>query len=187
MLFTEQQLRDMIPMAQEKNIYKFYEPLQAAMKEFHIDTPARMAAFIAQIAHESGSLYYVEELSDGSAYEYRKDLGNLDKEALEIAHANGTTTGHFYKGHGLLQITGYYNHKECGEALHLDLVRHPELLLEPLNACRSAAWFWNVHGLNDLADVGMFGKITHKINAGFNGAAERLSNYARCKKVLSCE
>lgn len=186
MYFSEDQFKAMIPFASKSNLEAYYLPLQAALREYQINTPMRIAAFMAQISHESGSLQYSEEIASGSAYEHRDDLGNLRPEALKAAHAQGTTTGKFYKGRGLIQITGYYNYKECGKALGLDLVNHPELLCTIENACRSACWFWNVHGLNDMADVGMFGATTKKINGGFNGAPERLGNYARCKRILGC-
>ena len=86
--------------------------------------------------------------------------------------------------HGLIQITGYYNHKKCGEALGIDLVRHPKLITEPEYAARSAAWFWKEHGLNELADRGDFSRITRRINGGTNGKAERERFYAAAKEVL---
>lgn len=98
MLITSEQLHEMIPFASDRKIEKFLLPLNEAMKEFNITKPLQIAAFIAQIAHESGSLHYVEEIADGSWYEFRKDLGNLEFEALQIAHANGTTTGKWFKG-----------------------------------------------------------------------------------------
>lgn len=187
MLITSEQLHEMIPYASDKKIDKFLVPLNEAMKEFNITKPLQIAAFIAQIAHESGSLHYVEEIHDGSNYEFRKDLGNLDHLALQIAHANYTTTGKWYKGRGLIQITGYYNYAACGKALELDLIRHPKLLAETEPACRSAGWYWDSHNLNNFADVGLFGATTKAINGGFNGAKDRLANYARCRKVLNCE
>ena len=184
MQLTSEQLHDMIPLATDRNIAKFLAPLNSAMYEFNINTPLRVAAFIAQIAHESGCLHYVEEIHDGSNYEYREDLGNLDFEVLQIAHANYSTTGRWYKGRGLIQLTGYTNIKACGKALGLDCVHSPKLLSDPINACRSAAWFWDTHNCNSLADVGLFTKITRTINGGTNGTAERVANYKLCKTVL---
>lgn len=186
MKLTEDQLKGMIPLASSKLREKYLSPLNSAMEKFEINTSLRVAAFIAQITHESGSLQYVEEIADGSAYEFRKDLGNLEPEALAAAHAKKTTTGRFYKGHGLIQITGYFNHRECGKTLGLDLVNNPQLLTEPANACLSAAWFWKTRGCNELADNQEFGRITRVINGGTNGATERVKLYANCKKVLGC-
>jgi len=184
-MITKQQLTLLMPHASEKNVEKFLIPLCTAMQKYRINTPPRIAAFLAQLEVESGSLYYVEEIACGSAYEKRKDLGNLCEEALSAAHSKKSTTGKFYKGHGLIQITGFYNHKECGKALELDLVNEPTLLCEPEYAAASAAWFWDTHGCNELADVGLFGKITKVINGGYNGAEERLKAYGRNKKILS--
>ena len=183
-IISLEQLEKMVPFAADKTRVTILTPLNEAMNEFNINTPIRIAAFMAQITYESGSFKYTSELADGSAYEHRKDLGNLLPEAIEAAHKAGTTTGKFYKGHGFIQITGFSNHRDCGKALNLDLVNHPELLCEVKNACRSAAWFWNTHNLNSYADVGLFGKITSIINGGYNGAEERAANFARCKKVL---
>ena len=186
MLLTKEQLHLMMPNASKSNIDKFLLPLNAAMEEFKIVKPLQIAAFIAQLAHESGSFHYVEEIASGSNYEFRKDLGNLEFEALQAAHTNHSTSGKFYKGRGLIQITGYYNYKACGTALKVDLITNPKLLSEEVYACRSAAWFWHSRSLNSYADLGKFSNITKLINGGFNGSTERLANYARCKKVLEC-
>lgn len=172
---SREQLHKMAPFASSASLDKFLEPLNTSMNEFRINSPMRIASFLAQLIHESGSFHYVEEIADGSVYEGRKDLGNTQKG-----------DGVKFKGRGLLQITGRSNYRDCGKALNLPLEEEPELLEEPLNACRSAAWFWNVHNLNSYADVGLFGKITYVINGGYNGATERAANYARCKKVLNC-
>lgn len=186
-MITREQLRKMVPNASNGNIDKFLRPLIETFEVFEINTPKRISAFIAQVSHESGSFYYVEEIADGSAYEYRKDLGNLDVNALAAAHAHHTTTGRFYKGHGLIQVTGYHNHKACGERLGIDTVNNPRLLCEPRYAALSAGWFWDYSNLNQYADSGVFGRITKIINGGTNGATERVKNYALCKKVLECD
>lgn len=151
----------------------FAEPLSHAMFEFDINTLAREAAFLAQILHESGSLRYVREIASGEAYEGRSDLGNSQPG-----------DGVRFKGRGLIQITGRSNYKSCGDALGLDLINDPALLEEPVNACRSAAWFWHSRKLNDLADAGDFRLITKRINGGYNGYADRLAFYARAQQVL---
>lgn len=162
----------------------FLAPLNDAMVEFSIDTPPRAAAFLAQLAHESGGLRYVAELASGKAYDGRADLGNTRPEAIRIATMNGSSPGTFWKGHGLIQITGYDNHRACGEALGIDCVNNPHLLELPVYAARSAAWFWWSHDLNGIADAGDFRKITRVINGGFNGYKERLGFFERAKEVL---
>jgi putative chitinase len=186
MLISQEQLHEMLPYATDRDIGKFYLPLIDAMKEFCIDTPLRIAAFVAQIGHESGSLRYVEEIASGKAYEHREDLGNLDPLALIAAHANHSTTGVFYKGRGLIQITGYTNYVACCLGLGIDCIRNPKLLKDPINACRSAAWFWSSKELNKKADLGLFDEISRKINGGSNGKEERRALYKRCLEVLGC-
>lgn len=161
-----------------------YTPFMEACKEFNINTHWRFAAFLAQALHESGSFHYVEEIASGNAYTKRKDLGNLEPEAIRIAEANDMETGAFYKGHGFIQITGFYNHKACGTALNLDLINKPKLLCETVNACRSAAWFWKTHECNALADEKEFVKITKKINGGINGLEDRAKHYRLICNIL---
>jgi len=185
MYISEEQLHLMLPNATDRNIAKFIIPINDTLKEFNISTPLRIAAFIAQVGHESGHLRYVEELASGSNYEFREDLGNLEFEALQIAHANYTTTGKLYRGHGLIQITGYYNHKAVAEALGIDCLYHPKLLCEPVNAARSAGWYWDTHNCNPLADVCLFKKITKAINGGYNGLTSRERLYDNCLKVIT--
>ena len=152
--------------------------LDQAMHDYGIDTPARIAAFLAQIGHESGRLRHTRELWGPTPaqlrYEGRADLGNTQPG-----------DGPRFKGRGLIQITGRANYIMCGEALALDLINHPELLEKPQHACMSAAWFWATNGLSTLADSGQFDKITQLINGGQNGAADRQALYARALKVLA--
>ena len=115
----------------------------------------RVAAFIAQIGHESGQLRYVKEIWGPTAaqmrYEGRADLGNTQPG-----------DGSKYRGRGLIQITGRANYKACGEALGLDLINHPELLEKPQHACMSAAWFWATKGLSPLDDEGGLEGLTER-------------------------
>ncbi len=171
-MITGAQLQSIMPFAKAR-IPSFVAPLNGAMHEFHINSPIRQAAFIAQIAHESGELRYVEEIASGIAYEYRKDLGNTQPG-----------DGMKFKGRGLIQITGRNNYHECGKALGVDLITNPELLETNDLACRSAAWFWASRGLNDRADMGDFERITKRINGGLNGYQERLAYHARAKMAL---
>lgn len=170
---TLDQLLKIMPAARTR-ARLFLEPLTQAMAEFDINTPARRASFLSQVGHESGQLRYVRELASGKAYEYRKDLGNT-----------WPGDGMRYKGRGLLQITGRANYDACGKALGLDLLKHPELLEDPVNACRSAAWFWKTRGLNELADAGDQVKVTRRINGGTNGLADRLALFEVAEEVLA--
>ena len=177
MSITQQQLLQILPNA-GPFAGVFVPVLNAAMGHYQIVGTKRVAAFIAQIGHESGQLKYVKEIWGPTAaqtkYEGRKDLGNT------VAG-----DGSKYRGRGLIQITGRANYMACGEALGLDLIKQPELLEKPQHACMSAAWFWATKGLNTLADADQFDKITRRINGGQNGAADRQALYARALKVLA--
>lgn len=171
---TLSQLMRIMPYAGSRAVL-FLPFLNAAMDEYNIDTPARQSAFLAQIAHESGSLRYVREIASGSAYEGRVSLGN-------VRPGDGVR----FRGRGLIQITGRANYKSCSLALFGDerLLDKPILLETPENACRSAAWFWHSRKLNELADAGKFVTLTKRINGGTNGLEDRQAYYSRAKEVL---
>ena len=152
--------------------------LERALVEFDITTPLRQAAFVAQLAHESGELRYFEEIADGSAYEGRADLGNTQPG-----------DGKRYKGRGPIQLTGRANYRKAGKALGLPLEEHPEIVEHPDVGFRVAGWFWrDEKNLNHWADAGpqAFDAITKRINGGMNHAAERRAYYDTARKVLGC-
>ena len=159
------------------NALLYLPQIELALGDFDINTPERQAAFLAQVGHESGGLRYVREIWGPTEaqmwYEGRKDLGNTEPG-----------DGFKYRGRGLIQITGRANYAEVGEALATDLINSPELLEQPDMAVRSAMWFWKKHGLNELADVGDFARITIRINGGTNGLADRQALYAKAKDVM---
>lgn len=176
MTITIDQLKMIVPNAGQK-AGVFLDPLNAAMAKYGINTPARQSAFLAQIAHESGSFRYTSELASGQAYELRSDLGNTEPG-----------DGLRFKGRGLIQITGRANYASCSTALFgtpTPLLDHPEMLETVALASESAAWFWWSHGLNSLADADKFEKITRRINGGLNGYTERLAFWKVAKLVLS--
>jgi putative chitinase len=177
MPITTAQLLRILPNAGAK-AGVFAPALNTAMGRYQIVGRQRVAAFIAQVGHESGQLRWVRELwgptSAQSRYEGRADLGNTLPG-----------DGFRFRGRGLIQVTGRANYAECGEALGLDLISRPELLELPEWAAKSAAWFWSTRGLNTLADAGAFDKITRRINGGQNGAEERRELYDRARDVLA--
>ncbi|MBM1191589.1 glycoside hydrolase family 19 protein [Pseudomonas weihenstephanensis] len=181
MSITQQQLQQILPNAGQ-TAGVFVPALNTAMVRFQIVGTKRVAAFIAQIGHESGQFRYVRELGSDQ-YLSKYDTGSLAKRLGNTPEADGD--GQKYRGRGLIQITGRANYIICGEALALDLINQPELLEKPQHACMSAAWFWASRGLNTLADAGQFDKITQRINGGQNGAADRQALYARALKVLA--
>ena len=175
------ELQRIMPKAGDKALI-FLSPLNLAMKEFDIDNPARQAAFLAQIAHESGQLRWTREIW-GPTEQQKKyeppgrlaaDLGNCEEG-----------DGFKFRGRGLIQITGRANYRACGGALGMDLITLPWLLEQPVPASRSAGWFWKTHGLNELADKGDFKLLTKRINGGFNGYADRLALFNRAQQVLA--
>lgn len=104
---------------------------------------------------------------------YSSRMGNGSAESGE---------GWKYRGRGLKQLTGKYNYDKCGSYLGLDLVADPDLLLQPLAACRSAGWFWKTNNLESFADAGDIKGMTKKINGGFIGLEDREKRY---KAVLA--
>jgi putative chitinase len=158
-------------------------PINQAMGLFHIDTPQRMADFLAQIAHESGRLLYVKELwgpTDAQKrYEGRADLGNTQ-------HGDGFR----YRGRGLIQTTGRSNYRQARDGLRRflpgvpDFEAIPDLLQAPKWAAYSAGLFWATRRLNELADKGDFLGITKKINGGTNGLADRQKLRASAMEAL---
>jgi putative chitinase len=177
MPITEQQLLQILPNA-GRQAGVFVPALNTAMSKYGIVKRLRIAAFIAQVGHETGQLRYVREIwgptAQQAGYEGRADLGNTVKG-----------DGSKYRGRGLIQITGRANYVACGEALGLDLVNQPVLLEQPQYAAMSAAWFWSTRGLNTLADAGDFVKITRRINGGLTGQDDRQALYDRALAVLA--
>lgn len=153
----------------------FAEGLNAACMKYVIDTPPRIAQFLAQLAHESANFYYTEEIASGAVYEGRVDLGNTQPG-----------DGVKYKGRGLIQITGRRNYQAVSVALGIDFVNNPTKLADRPWCCESAGWYWNDRNLNALADqdsVDGFKAITRKINGGLNGWDSRLAWWEKAKQI----
>lgn len=198
---------------------KWLDAVVKTCAEFEINTPERIAAFIAQTAHESGGYtMLVENLNYSDTTmaavwpnrfavlgadkkpikENGKNVPNAFAKALHrkpeaIANTvyanrmgNGTIEsgeGWLYRGRGLKQLTGKDNVTRCGQALGVDLVGNPDLLLEPEYAARSAGWFWKANNLSKFADVEDLEGMTKKINGGLIGIADRKARYEKVKSV----
>lgn len=162
-----------MPRALPSRLEASTEALAAAMAEAEINTVTRAAAFLAQLAHESGELRYMEEIADGSAYEGRKDLGNTQ-----------VGDGKRYKGRGPIQLTGRSNYRIAGKALGVDLENNPAQAADISVGFRIAAWYWTSRNLNARADNMDFLGITRAINGGTNGLEDRLKYYHRALEVL---
>jgi putative chitinase len=167
------QLRAIMPHLPKEKAEAYLEPLKKALAEYDITTPKRRAGFLAQLAHESGELRYMEEIASGEAYEGRKDLGNTEPG-----------DGKRYKGRGPIQLTGRANYRSAGKALGLDLEGNPAQAAQPEVGFRVAGWFWKTHGLNELTDKGDFRQITRRINGGYRGEESREKYYRRALVVL---
>lgn len=203
MPITQQQLLQILPNARPV-AGVFVPALNDAMARFKIEGRVRVAAFLAQVGHESGQLRtLVENLNysaEGLVRTWPKRF-NLDtatsfarkpEQIANIVYAsrlgNGpavTGDGWKYRGRGLIQVTGWVNYQACGSALSLDLLTRPELLEQPAYAALSAAWFWSNNGLNALADADKFETITRRINGGLNGQEDRLKLWKKATAVLA--
>ncbi len=165
---------------------RFAGPLTDACSAHDIDQPTRLAAFLAQIGHESGGLRHTREIwgptPAQARYEGRADLGNTQPG-----------DGNRYRGRGLIQTTGRYNHARVRDRLRTklgadrvpDFEATPEALEEPRWAAWSAADYWDDRGLNALADAGQFEQITRRINGGLNGHADRVARHERALAALT--
>lgn len=209
MLIDEPQLLLILPNARPV-AGVFLPVLNEAMGDFGVDTPARVAAFIAQVGHESAQLtrcledltYSAQRLALVWPRRFRSAEGSPTALAREIAYqperianivyagrnGNGDEAsgdGWRFRGRGLLQVTGRSNYRAVGEGLAQPFVARPQLLGEPRWACRSAAWWWQSRGLNELADAERFEDLTRAINGGLTGLEERRALWRRAREVLA--
>lgn len=156
----------------------YAEHLTYACAMHDITGPVRMAAFLAQVGHESGSFKHTAEIwgpTDAQkTYEGRKSLGNTQ-----------IGDGYFFRGRGLIQVTGRANMTQMAEWLGLDLLTTPELLEQPRWAALSAATWWARNGCNQLADAGDFVALTKRINGGVNGLEDRQRRWEKAKQALA--
>lgn len=159
-----------------------------ACEMYRIDTPARIAAFLAQCGHESMSFQTAVEIWGPTPaqrrYEGRLDLGNTQPG-----------DGSRYRGRGYIQTTGRANHARVRDRLSQrlpaadvpDFEARPEMLAQLPWACLSATDYWDMRGLNALADAGDFASITRRINGGMNGHEDRVARWERVKAVMHAQ
>lgn len=183
---------------------KWLEPLLKTFDKYEINTPRRQAAFIGQCGHESASFKVLREnlnySAKGLTATWPSRFPNIE-QAMEFERkperiANkvyggradlGNTEdgdGWRFSGKGLIQLTGRNNYKTCGDALGVDLIANPELLIEPEYAALSAGWFWNKRGLNALADNEDWTTITKRINGGTHGLQDRIDRTHKAMDIL---
>ncbi len=203
--FTEDAVHHLIPKV--KNFEEWYTNLGDILPEYDIDTPHRVAAFMAQCGHESGGFTLMQENLNYSA---KGLVGTFKKYFPTEAHAkpyerkpemianrvyanrmgNGDEAsgeGWYFRGRGIVQITGKNNYTKCSQSLFESnvLVENPDLLLESEYAIHSACWFWSAARLNELADIGDMKTMTKRINGGFIGLEDRINHYNHAIEILT--
>lgn len=190
-MITLDQLRECTG-AELEDAARYLEPLNKAMEWAEINTPRRIAAFLATIAVESGNLRAVEE---GLHYRSAERLAKIfprvfpDAESAAPCVANPAALseklyGGFH-GRGLIQLTWERNYRACGQALGIDLVENPGLLTQATAAALSAAWFWKTNNCNAPADAGDMDKVTRIVNGPAKlHLAERIQYYVKALQVL---
>ena len=180
-MLTDSDLRQIMPRIPQDKFEMYLGLLNRVMEDSKINTPSRAAAFLAQLAHESGQLKFMEEIWGPTAAQQRYEPpSDLAKRLGNIESGDGQR----FKGRGPIQITGRANYKRYGDLLGVDLIRNPDLAATPQIAFQLAATYWTTNGLNELADTGDFNTITRRINGGLNGLEDRLKYYDIAKNVL---
>jgi putative chitinase len=178
---TDAELRQIMPNLPEAKRDVYLPFLVKAMVNCGISTPLSASAFLAQIAHESAELRFMQELWGPTAQQKKYDPPS------NVAKSLGNTQpgdGYRYRGRGPIQITGRANYKKYGDLLGVDLVGNPDLAAQPEYAFQTAGLFWRMRGLNELADAEDLTTITKRINGGLTGLAERQRYYEVAKKAL---
>ncbi|MCH8032289.1 MAG: SH3 domain-containing protein [Bacteroidetes bacterium] len=177
--------------------------LNTALKKHKVDTPLRVAHFLAQLLHESALFKYDEENLNYSAKGLLKVFGKYFS-SLEIAHryarmpekianivygnrmGNGDEAsgeGYKYRGRGLIQLTGKNNYRKFSKWINEDVVSSPDLVASKY-AVHSAVYYWVANDLNSLADIDDVKKVTKRINGGYNGLEHRIELLDKIKKSL---
>lgn len=166
----------------EKYVDKYINYINGYADTFKINTPKRMAHYLAQVAHESNELRDTKEMGNKN-YFVKYDHGKLKAMLGNTKEGDG----YKYRGRGLIQITGRANYQAYQKSPYCrgDIMENPKLLELPLGAVKSSMWWWKEHGLNELADSDSFLAITKTINGGTNGLESRRKYLIRAKKALN--
>ena len=196
------QLKEMvhgIPYADQ-----WHRALVQLLPDYQINTPKRVAAFIAQCAHESGGFRFVSENLNYKAeslmkvfpkYFHTKELAaayakNPEKIANRV-YANrmgngdeASGDGYRYRGRGLIQLTGKENYSWFAASLQISPEEATEYMSTFEGAAQSGCWFWETNNLNKEADAGDIKTMTKKINGGFIGLEDRIKHYNHALHVL---
>lgn len=202
MELTLQQLKQLLPG--NKYVEHWYEALEQLLPDYDINTPRRIAAFVAQCAHESGNFNILKENLNYRAATLRKifpkyfptdELANQfagKQEAIaNKVYANRMGNGNEesgdgfrYCGRGLIQLTGKNNYQAFADSLEMAVEDVPEYLATFEGAAQSACWFWESNNLNRFADAGDIKGLTKAINGGYIGLEDRIKHYEHALHVL---
>ena len=202
MELTLNQLKQMVPGIPYAE--HWHEALEQLLPDYEINTPQRIAAFIAQCAHESGGFRFVKENLNYKAASLRKIFGKyFPDDAIAAAYANrpemianrvyggrmgngpeASGEGYKYCGRGLLQLTGKENYSWFAASLEIGPEEAAEYLETFEGAAQSACWFWETNNLNVEADAGDIKKMTKKINGGYIGLEDRIKHYEHALHIM---
>lgn len=205
MKLTTSQVRQIMPKAPIDRVRDFVATFNAWSDPFGITTPARAAAFLAQVAHECSELNTMTENLNYSAerllqvfpkYFSATNVNYYARNPQKIGNrvyanrmgngSEGSGDGYRYRGRGCFQLTGRQNYKAYADSQYCngDLMGRPELLAQFPGALKSAMWYWQKRGLNKYADKGDITGLTRAINGGLNGIESRTACYEKAEKVL---
>jgi putative chitinase len=202
MKLTVSQLKQMVPGI--THVDHWIEAFDQLLPDYEINTPKRVAAFIAQCAHESGGFRFLKENLNYKAeslmktfpkYFSDRDTANAyAKQPVKIANrvyanrmGNGDEAsgdGYRYCGRGLIQLTGKTNYDWFAASLEISSTEASEYLETFEGAAQSACWFWESNNLNVEADAGDIKKMTKKINGGYIGLDDRIKHYEHALHIL---
>ena len=201
-MFTLKQLEEIIPG--NAHTEAWYDALIQILPEYEINTPERIAAFLAQCVHESGGFKAIKENLNYKAASLRKVFPKYfpnDELAAQYAHnqeaianrvygnrmGNGdehSGDGYTYCGRGLIQLTGHDNYKAFADSLSMTMPETVEFLQTFEGCVQSACWFWESNSLNTLADAGDIKAMTKRINGGYIGLEDRIKHYEHALHVI---
>jgi putative chitinase len=183
-MLTESALRQIMRTLPQEKLQLYLPIINKVMEVYEIDTPLRESAFLAQIAHESGELKFMEEIWGPTPAQEQYEPPS--EKATRLGNTE-PGDGKLYRGRGAIQLTGRANYKKYGDLLGFDLETNPDLVATPQLAIETAGLYWQTHGLNELADVPDFVTITKRINGGLNGLAQRQKYYEIAQNALGPE
>lgn len=201
-MLTVDQLRQMIPG--NPYVDQWHAALSQLLPDYGIDTPQRIAAFVAQCAHESANFrilrenlnYRWESLrkvfpkyfpDDATAQAYAKQPEKIANRVYANRMGNGpeeSGDGWRYCGRGLIQLTGRINYQDFADSIETPLDQITDYLGTFEGAAQSACWFWEKNGLNKWADTGDIKELTRRINGGYIGLEDRIKHYNHALHVL---